>query len=61
MKKPNIKKVLSEIIGEIGGERIALLLSAGIDSHSILFECLEQGKNVVCYTFKLKDRKTIDI
>tara|TARA_Y100000114_G_C11760356_1_gene329242 strand:+ start:2428 stop:3225 length:798 start_codon:yes stop_codon:yes gene_type:complete len=53
MLKPNIKKIIDKRIKKITEENIAIAFSGGIDSLSILFSCLEQRKNITCYSFTL--------
>ncbi len=38
----------------------AVLMSAGVDSHSVLFSMLELGMKPVCYSFTLDDRESRD-
>ena len=55
----SIKSAIRSQILPLEG-KIALLLSSGVDSNSLLFECLEQGKDVVCYTFRLDGVDSVD-
>jgi len=48
--KPNVRKVLAQKIASINSP-IALMLSSGVDSRSLFFECLSQNKEFSCYTF----------
>ncbi|WP_180953876.1 asparagine synthase-related protein [Bacillus sp. M6-12] len=54
-----IKHVLSSELSTIN-ENVALLLSKGIDSSSLLFTLLEQGKSVTIYSFTLDYRESSD-
>jgi len=48
----NIKKVLLQSAGTPENDA-AVLLSAGVDSSSVLFALLEAGKRVTAYSFCL--------
>jgi asparagine synthetase B (glutamine-hydrolysing) len=52
--KPNIKGVIKNCVSNIPDQEVALCLSSGIDSNSILFELLEQGKKVTAFTFTME-------
>lgn len=41
-------------------KKVAVLLSAGVDSHACLFAALAAGKDVTCYSFTLDDRESTD-
>jgi asparagine synthetase B (glutamine-hydrolysing) len=59
VKANEIKGALHEEMKEIEGD-VAVLLSKGIDSSSLLFTLLEQKKKVVIYSFTLEDRESSD-
>lgn len=44
-----------------GVHKVAVLLSAGIDSHAVLFALLELGKEVACYTFTMDFRVSKEV
>ena len=52
--KPNIKGVIQNCVSNIPDQEVALCLSSGMDSNSILFELLEQGKKVTAFTFTME-------
>jgi asparagine synthetase B (glutamine-hydrolysing) len=55
-----MKNIISNTLKDVKDEPVALLLSKGIDSHALLFELIEQGKNIVIYSFTLEDRESSD-
>lgn len=56
-----IRKTLTEILDkESTNDTIYILLSAGIDSQSVLFSCLELGKKVVVVSFTREDHESRD-
>lgn len=61
-KSPNVRAVLLDELSHIkaSGDSAAVLLSSGVDSHSILFACLELGIPVTVYSFTLDDRESRD-
>ena len=59
MIKNKVKSILTHELKETNKD-VALLLSRGIDSHSLLFELIEQQKRVVIYSFTLEDRESSD-
>lgn len=56
----NVKKVLMQCV-QIPDNEVAILLSSGIDSSSVLFALLEAKKKVTAYTFCLDDRVSRDL
>jgi asparagine synthetase B (glutamine-hydrolysing) len=44
----------------VRSKRVGVFLSAGVDSHAVLFAALRAGKQVTCYSFTLADRKSTD-
>ncbi|MGI9458444.1 MAG: asparagine synthase-related protein [Pirellulales bacterium] len=56
----NIRGVLRRYAEAIADDHVALLLSAGIDSASILFALQDAGKKVTCYSFMLDKRMSTD-
>ncbi|OMD67597.1 asparagine synthase-related protein [Paenibacillus odorifer] len=60
MVSSEMKSIISNSLKGAGDEPVAILLSKGIDSHALLFELLEQGKDVVIYSFTLEDRESSD-
>ena len=56
----DVKKVLMKSV-QIPDNEVAVLLSSGIDSASVLFSLLEAGKKVTAYTFCLDDRVSTDL
>lgn len=57
--KPDVKGCLERYL-EPYDEPIAVLLSAGMDSHAVLFSLLELKKDIVVYSFTLEDRESRD-
>jgi asparagine synthetase B (glutamine-hydrolysing) len=55
-----IRNTLSKIIGEHDTDTYYLLLSAGLDSQSLLFSALELGKKVIVVSFTRADRESRD-
>jgi asparagine synthetase B (glutamine-hydrolysing) len=55
-----VKTVLQKEIHDIQEQKVALLLSKGVDSSSLLFTLLEDGKSVTIYSFTLEDRESSD-
>jgi asparagine synthetase B (glutamine-hydrolysing) len=51
--RPDVGKVLRKYAEAIDSREVALLLSGGIDSASIMFSLLEAGKVVTAYSFML--------
>ena len=48
-----IDRLLRNIVGnETGGHDVAILMSGGTDSCTLLFTALRLGKKVHCYTFR---------
>lgn len=58
--KPDVRKVLMQYAGSVQDEHVAVLLSGGIDSASVLFSLLEAGKKVTAYAFMLDGRMSTD-
>ena len=60
--KPNLRSVLIDELTFIRASRepAAVLLSSGVDSHSVLFALLELKVPVTCYSFTLEDRESRD-
>lgn len=56
----DVKNVLLNELSEIEDNDVALLLSGGVDSCSLLFALLELNKNVHAYSFTLDDRESSD-
>jgi len=56
----DIKKVLIKSV-QIPDDEVAILLSSGVDSSSVLFALLEAKKKVTAYTFCLDDRVSKDL
>lgn len=55
-----IRKVMVDLLKEVPGDEVAILLSSGVDSHGVLFAALEAGKTPVCYSATLDDRESQD-
>jgi len=58
--KPDVRKVLMEQAAPYAGKRVAVLLSAGIDSASVLFSLIEAGAEPHAYSFTLDGRLSSD-
>lgn len=57
----NVKPVLIDLVNKhITDEQVAISLSSGIDSVSVLFALLECNKIVTVYSFTLEDRESRD-
>ena len=56
----NVHDTLIHLVSELQESDIAVSLSSGIDSASVLFALLECGKNVTVYSFTLEDRESRD-
>ena len=56
----NVHDTLIELTKTIDEDTVAISLSSGIDSMSVLFALLECKKNVVVYSFTLEDRESRD-
>lgn len=56
----DVKKVLIDCASTSSND-VAVLLSSGIDSASVMFALLEAGKNVTAYSFCLEDRTSRDV
>ena len=52
-KTPDVRNVLLNCATAIQAESVAVLLSGGIDSASVMFAMLQAGKRVTAYTFML--------
>ena len=59
VKKPNIRRCLEGYLDRFDG-RFAVLLSAGLDSHAVLFSLLALERKVTVYSFTLDDRESRD-
>jgi hypothetical protein len=60
MKRVDVRRALLDELSQIQDREVALLLSGGIGSQSVLFALLELEKTVTCYTFTLDDRQSTD-
>jgi asparagine synthetase B (glutamine-hydrolysing) len=58
--KPNIKGVIQNCVSSIPDNEVALCLSSGLNSNSILFELVEQGKKVTAFTFSMEGIESRD-
>lgn len=56
----NIKKRLIESLSQIEDDEVAVFMSGGVDSASILYALLELGKKPHCYTFTFDNPKSRD-
>ncbi len=56
----NIRKQLVDLAKNLPYNDVAICLSSGVDSQSILFALLEANKNVVAYSFTLDDKESTD-
>lgn len=61
-RTPNVRGVLLDELSYIkaSGQSAAVLLSSGVDSHSILFACIELEIPIEVYSFTLADRESRD-
>lgn len=57
----NVRKVLLDELGNIEENEVALLLSGGNGSASVLFALLELGKKVHAYTFHIEGHASTDL
>lgn len=60
MRSVDVRRALLDELSQIQDKEVALLLSGGIGSQSVLFALLELEKTVTCYTFTLDDRQSTD-
>jgi asparagine synthetase B (glutamine-hydrolysing) len=67
MQKPNLfGSIVSEVLLDelahvkASGKKAAVLLSSGVDSHSVLFACLRLGIPTEAYSFSLQGRESRD-
>lgn len=58
--KLQVRKCLLAAVTPHRKTKHAVLMSAGVDSHSVLFSMLELGMKPVCYSFTLDDRESRD-
>lgn len=55
-----LERAMTAYVKATPAKRVAVLLSAGVDSHACLFAALRAGKEVTCYSFTLDDRVSTD-
>jgi asparagine synthetase B (glutamine-hydrolysing) len=55
-----LAKVMVDHVVATKPKKVAVLLSAGVDSHACLFAALRAKKQVTCYSFTLDDRTSTD-
>lgn len=55
-----IRKHMVQHVAAVPVKKMAVLLSAGVDSHACLFAAMEAGKQITCYSFTLEDRISTD-
>lgn len=55
-----LRETLIAVVDECPDERPALMLSGGVDSHSILYALLSCGRKPIAYSFTLEDRESSD-
>jgi asparagine synthetase B (glutamine-hydrolysing) len=58
--KPDVGGVLRRWATSLADDDVAVLLSGGIDSSSLMFALLDAGKRVTAYSFTLGDRESTD-
>lgn len=58
--KPDVLKVLMHYARSVPDDTVAVLLSGGIDSSSVLFSLLASGKKVAAYAFMLDGKLSTD-
>lgn len=56
----NLRKALVDTMRAAPEKKVAVLMSSGVDSHTVLFSALEAGKDVSTYSFTLADRESRD-
>ena len=56
----NVHDILIKLVEQIPQNEVAISLSAGIDSASVLFALLECGKKVIVYSFTLDRKESTD-
>lgn len=59
-RSTRLRRVMVDEMRQQPARRVAVLLSAGVDSHACLFAALEADKKVTCYSFCLEDRVSTD-
>src|SRR5688572_10811276 len=57
---PDVRAVLLAELGRIKAEDVAVLLSGGIDSASVMFALIELGKRVTAYSFMMDGHMSQD-
>lgn len=55
-----LAKVMVDHVAGFKSKKVAVLLSAGVDSHACLFAAMRAKKQITCYSFTLDDRKSTD-
>lgn len=55
-----VRKHITKTVSEYKKKTCSVLMSAGIDSHGVLFSCLEAGISPVLTSFTLDDRESRD-
>lgn len=58
--KLRVRECLLNAVKPFRKEKHAVLLSSGVDSHSVLFSMLELGMKPVCYSFTLDNHESLD-
>lgn len=55
-----LRKALTKVMSPYKNRKVAVLMSSGVDSHSVLFAALEAGAKVELLSFSLDDRQSRD-
>ena len=55
-----VREHITNTVAKTGDRSCSVLMSSGIDSHSVLFSCLDAGLKPVITSFTLDDRESRD-
>ena len=58
--KRDVRKALAEEVSKVEETEVAVMLSAGVDSASVMFALIEAGKKVTAYSFTLEHHVSTD-
>lgn len=58
---PDVRQALLDEVSCYPSGQVAVLLSSGVDSHSVLFACIEAGLEPAAYSFSLAGHESTDV
>ncbi len=58
---PDVRQALLDEVSCYAPDTVAVSLSSGVDSHAVLFACIEAGLNPVAYSFALEGHDSTDV